>query len=271
MAPREDFSLDGALALVTGAGSGIGRETSLALAGHGCRVLAVDLVADAAEKTATACTERGPESHGLVCDVGDAEAVTALAERVHDLWGPLDILVNNAGVGMSTRWTDMSVDDWNWIRRVNLDGVVHGCLAFGPAMVERGRGHIVNISSILAYTPHALVGAYGATKAAVLSLSQSLRADWRRHGVGVSAICPGGVNTSIAESTRYLGAAAEKRDMALQAIGRGRSPELVAVEIVRAIRENRAVVRIGWDAKLAWWAYKVIPPRLQQFIARQGI
>jgi short-subunit dehydrogenase len=105
----------------------------------------------------------------------------------------------------------------------------------------------------------------------VLSLSQSLRADWRRHGVGVSAICPGGVNTSIAESTRYLGAAAEKRDMALQAIGRGRSPELVAVEIVRAIRENRAVVRIGWDAKLAWWAYKVMPTRLQQFIARQGI
>jgi 2-hydroxycyclohexanecarboxyl-CoA dehydrogenase len=165
----------------------------------------------------------------------------------------------------------MSVDDWDWIRGVNLDGVVHGCLSFGPKMLERGHGHVVNISSILGYTPHAAVGAYGATKAAVLSLSQSLRADWASQGVGVSVMCPGGVKTSIAESTRYLGDQVEKRDMALKAIGRGQPPELVAREVVRAIREDKAVIPVGWDAKLAWFAYRVMPVRLQNFIARQGL
>ena len=93
--------------------------------------MAVDLHADTAEKTAAACVEIGVEAHGLACDVTDADAVAALAERVHDDFGPLDVLVNNAGVGMSARLTDMTVDDWRWIRGVNLDGVVHGCHAFG--------------------------------------------------------------------------------------------------------------------------------------------
>jgi NADP-dependent 3-hydroxy acid dehydrogenase YdfG len=178
MARRNDFDLAGALALVTGAGSGIGRAIALELARKGSRVIAVDVDPGTAEKTAVACTEAGPEACGHACDVGDATAVRALSEHVHREHGALDVLVNNAGVGMSGRLSDMTLDDWRWVRGVNLDGVVHCCHAFGPAMLERAHGQVVNLSSVLGYTMRATEPAYVTTKAAVLALSRCLRADW---------------------------------------------------------------------------------------------
>jgi 2-hydroxycyclohexanecarboxyl-CoA dehydrogenase len=233
-------------------------------------VLAVDIDGEAAEKTAAACAESGPESHGLTCDVADPEAMTALAAEVHDTWGQLDVLVNNAGVALSGRCADMTIDDWRWIRGINLDGVVHGCLAFGKPMVERGHGHIVNMASILSVWPHGVVGAYAATKAAVLGFSQSLRADWGRRGVGVSAMCPGAVNTSILQNGRALGSWAQEIDKAADSFRKSNSPELVGREVVRAIREDRGVVVVGWDAKVGWLGYRLLPQRVKQFIARQG-
>src|SRR5690606_41982522 len=105
----------------------------------------------------------------------DSHAVTGLAARVEPVWGTPEVLVNNAGAGMSGRLTSMSLDDWRWIRSINLDGVVHMCRAFGPGMVAAGRGHVVNVSSGLAYVPRATEPAYVTTKAAVLALSQSLQ------------------------------------------------------------------------------------------------
>jgi NAD(P)-dependent dehydrogenase (short-subunit alcohol dehydrogenase family) len=269
MARRKDFQVEGALSLVTGAGSGIGREVARILAGHGARVLAVDIDGDAAEKTAVLCGEIGPESHGLTCDVSDADAVGALAERVHGTWSPLDILVNNAGVGLTGRLADMTVEDWRWIRGVNLDGVVHGCMSFGPAMLDAGRGHVVNMSSGLAYTPRATEVAYCATKAAVLSLSQSLRADWRPRGVSVSAVCPGVINTPIVDSTRFVGDRAQRRDRLVKAFRRGHPPDLVAREVLRSIREDRVIVFPGVEARAGWWAHRLLPLGVHQFIARQ--
>ncbi|MDQ3108021.1 MAG: SDR family NAD(P)-dependent oxidoreductase, partial [Actinomycetota bacterium] len=202
------ITIAGATALVTGAGSGIGRATALALAERGATVVCADIVADAAEKTAAACEEHGApgaSAHGV--DVGDRGAMQTLADEVHATHGPLGILVNNAGVGMSGRFADMSEADWLWIRGVNLDGVVNGCAVFAPAMVEAGRGQVVNVSSGLGYTPTATEPAYVTTKAAVLALSQCLRADWSASGVGVSAICPGVINTPIIDRTRFLGEA----------------------------------------------------------------
>lgn len=271
MARRKDFELDGALALVTGAGSGIGREIALELARKGSRVIAVDVRADSAEKTAVACGELGPDAHGLACDVTDLDAVRGLADRVHADHGPLDVLVNNAGVGMSARLGDMSVDDWRWIRDVNIDGVVHGCHTFGPAMLERGRGQVVNLSSGLGYTMRATEIAYVTTKAAVLAFSRCLRADWADAGVGVSAICPGVINTPIIEGTRFLGGQADAADRARKTFRRGHPPQLVARDVVVAIRKDKAVVPVGWEAKVGWWAHRLLPLSAQQVVARVGI
>ncbi|MGH9036178.1 MAG: SDR family NAD(P)-dependent oxidoreductase, partial [Acidimicrobiia bacterium] len=224
----------------------------------------------AAEKTAALCGEAGAEAHALVCDVADWEAVSRLAEVVDGTHGPLDVLVNNAGVGMTGRLAEMTVDEWRWIRSINLDGVVHGCLAFGPGLLARGSGAVVNISSGLAYTPRATEPAYVTTKAAVLALSRCLRADWGPRGVSVSAVCPGVIATPIVTSTRYVGArgAAEVRARAERVFRRGHPPELVGRAVVDAVRRDRAVATVGWEARLGWYLHRFLPLSLQQTAAR---
>ena len=252
--------------VVTGAGSGIGAATAAAFAATGATVVCADVDGGAAEKTAAGCAERGGAGRAEVCDVTDAAAVAALAERT----GPVDVLVNNAGVGMTGRFADMSLDDWRWIRSVNLDGVVHGCAAFGPGMLARRSGQVINVASGLAYTMRATEAAYVTTKAAVLALSRCLRADWAEHGVGVTAICPGFVNTPIVGATRYLGDRSDARTRARieRIFRRGHAPETVARAIVAAAERNPAVVPVGWEARLGWHLRRLTPLAVEDRLAR---
>ena len=258
-----------ALVEVNGAGSGIGRATAASFAAGGATVVCADIDVEAAEKTAALCAEAGGTGRAEHCDVTDATALAALAERT----GPVDILVNNAGVGMTGRFADMTVDDWRWIRSVNLDGVVHACAAFGPGMIARRSGQVINVSSGLGYTMRATEGAYVTTKAAVLALSRCLRADWAPHGVGVTVICPGVINTPIVGSTRYLGdrADAGTRNRIEQIFRRGHSPETVARAIVAAAEQNPAVVPGGGEARLGWHLNRITPLAVQDRLARLNL
>ena len=270
---RAPIELAGAVALVTGAGSGIGSATAKALADRGATVLCADLDLAAAEKTAAACEERGAQrAQAYAIDVADRAAVDALAAAVEAEHGPLDVLVNNAGVGMTGRFTDMTEADWSWIRGVNLDGVVNGCAAFGPAMLAAGRGQVVNLSSGLGYTPTATEPAYVTTKAAVLALSRCLRADWAGAGVGVTAICPGVINTPILDRTRFLGDQADPkvRSRTTRLFRRGHKPEAVAEAIVKAVERDRPVVPVGFEAWLGWWLHRFVPVRAQQALTGIG-
>jgi 2-hydroxycyclohexanecarboxyl-CoA dehydrogenase len=259
------IKIGGATALVTGAGSGIGRATAIALAREGAKVLSVDIDEGRAKATADGCG-----GFAFSCDVVEREAVKELAERVSAEHGALGVLVNNAGVGMSGGLLEMADGDWEWIRGINLDGVVNCSRAFVPAMLEAGRGHVVNISSLLGYVPSAMTPAYCATKAAVLMLSRSVRADWGRHGVGVTAVCPGLINTSILEGTRFAGVPDPERarELAQRGFSRGHSPELVARSIIGAIKRNRAVVPVGAEAEMAWFLQRVLPLRVTSLMAR---
>ncbi len=250
-------SLPGSLAVVTGGGSGIGRATSTALAAAGAKVLVVDINEAAAKETADALGT----GHGAYCaDVSDPGAMTELAAAIERDHGVPDVLVNNAGIGMSGRFLDTTAADWDAIVGVNLRGIINGCAAFGPAMVARGSGQVVNVSSGLGYVPTAETPAYSATKAAALSLSRSLRADWAAHGVGVSVICPGFINTPIATNTRYLGASAPKTaSLAAKGFARAHSPSIVAKAIVSSVRRNRSVVPVGIEAWLGWYLTRFVP------------
>jgi NAD(P)-dependent dehydrogenase (short-subunit alcohol dehydrogenase family) len=263
---RPRVQLAGSNALVTGAGAGIGRATALALGARGATVLVTDVDADGAERTAKEIVAAGGSATARQLDVTDADAVVALAAE-----HPVDIVVANAGVGMSGRLTDMTLDDWRWIRAVNLDGVVHTVHAFGPPMLARGRGHAVIVSSGLGYTMTATEPAYVTTKAAVLALAQCLRADWSKDGVGVSAICPGVINTGIVDATRFVGVDQAAKQKAQRIFRRGHQPEQVAAAIVGAIDADRAVVPVGWEARLGWWAHRITPIRMQQGLARQSL
>jgi NAD(P)-dependent dehydrogenase (short-subunit alcohol dehydrogenase family) len=164
----------------------------------------------------------------------------------------------------------MTVDDWRWIRSVNLDGVVYACVAFGPGMIARRRGVVVNVSSGLAYTMRATEGAYVVTKAAVLALSRCLRADWAPYGVGVTAVCPGVINTPIVGSARYLGdrGDARTRRRIEKVFRRGHPPETVARAVVAAADRNPAVVPVGWEARFGWYLARSTPLALQDRLAR---
>jgi short-subunit dehydrogenase len=152
---------------------------------------------------------------------------------------------------------------------VNLDGVVHTCHAFGRPMVERGRGHVAVVSSGLGYTPRATESAYVTTKAAALALARCLRADWRSRGVGVSAICPGVIDTPIIDHTRFRGEQADpkRRERTKKVFRRGHPPEKVAAAIIDAIERDRAVVPVGWEARLGWRLHRWGPLRVQELVA----
>jgi len=267
---KRTVPLRGATALVTGAGSGIGRATAGALARSGATVLAVDIDEIGAKTTAAACEDLGAAAAAYVCDVADRAAMEALAAEVHRVHGTLDLLVNNAGVGMSGRFGDMTLDDWEWIRSINLDGVVHGCAVFGTAMADRGRGHIVNVASGLAFLPRSTEIAYCTTKAAVLMFTRSLRADWRTRGVGVSAVCPGFINTPILTRGRFVGPmwTPETMRLAQRWFGRGHSPETVARAVLDAIRRDRPMVAPGLESRLLWHLQKVLPLAAGDIIGR---
>ena len=272
---RRPILFEKATSLVTGAGSGIGRATALALAAKGCTVLCTDIDESAAEKTAAECGERsssvsqgGHAAYRLdVADRAAVDAVAAIVEREH---APISILVNNAGVGMTGSFSDMTAEDWAFIRSINLDGVVNCCSAFTPPMLAAGQGQVVNVASGLGFTPTAKESAYGTTKAAVLHLSQCLRADWASQGVGVTAICPGFINTPIATSTRFTGGKEDprQREQMIRGFKRGHNPDKVAQAIVWAIAGNRAVVPVGFESVLAWYAHRLVPVALQQAAAR---
>ncbi|MFE6664035.1 SDR family oxidoreductase [Streptomyces sp. NPDC057697] len=246
----------GRLVLVTGAAGGIGRATAFAFAEAGARVVAVDRDAEGAARTAEMARLIGaPAAWGEAVDVSDEQAMEKLAEKVAAEYGIVDVLVNNAGIGLSGSFLDTTSEDWKNVLDVNLWGVIHGCRIFGGQMAERGQGgHIVNTASAAAYQPSRALPAYSTSKAAVLMLSECLRAELAERSIGVSAICPGIVNTNITATTHFAGAdAAEekrlrKRTSRLYGL-RNYPPERVADAILKAVVRNQAVVPVTPEAR----------------------
>lgn len=190
--------LAGKLGLVTGAGSGIGRATAIALAREGARVIPSDVDHEAAEETAALIREAGGTAAGYELDVADEGSWETCLAAIAEQHGTLDILINNAGVALGGPLVDMTLDDWRWTMGVNLDGtflgVKHGI------RVMRGRGgSIVNVSSVLSLIGRPLVGAVAASKAGILALTRTaaLECAARNYAIRVNAVLPGGVDTGI--------------------------------------------------------------------------
>ncbi|MER7725024.1 SDR family oxidoreductase [Streptomyces sp. NPDC096323] len=260
----------GQLVLVTGAATGIGRATAFAFAEAGARVVAVDRDAEGATRTAELARLIGaPAAWAETVDVSDEQAMEKLAEKVAAEYGIVDVLVNNAGIGLSGSFLETTAEEWRHVLDVNLWGVIHGCRLFGRQMADRGQGgHIVNIASAAAYQPSRALAAYSTSKAAVLMLSECLRAELAGKSIGVSAVCPGIVNTSITRTARFAGAdAAEekrlrKRTSKLYGM-RNYPPEKVAEAILRAVVRNQAVVPVTPESHAARFLSRLSPGALR--------
>jgi len=258
------------LVVVTGAGSGIGRETALAFAERGAEIVIADLDEAGADRTAVLVGALESSASTYVVDVSDVAAMEEFAKHVIDEHGVPDIVINNAGIGIAGPFLDTSAADWEKIVGINLLGVVHGCRLFGTAMADRYEGgHIVNVASAAAFTPSRTLAAYAATKAAVLMLSESLGAELADRGIGVSAICPGIINTPITRATRYVGVSdaeqeQRRRKMSKNYARRNFGPEKVASAIVKAVRHNTPVVPVAPEAVGARLLSRVSPAAMRR-------
>jgi len=267
--PREYFG--DTLVSVTGAGSGIGRETAFAFAREGAEVVVSDIDEASVKETAAEITARGGVAHAYVLDVSDPEAVEAFAERVSAEHGVPDTVVNNAGIGQAGRFLDTPAEEFDRVLDINLGGVVNGCRSFGRRLVERGTGgHIVNVASAAAYSPLQSLNAYCTSKAAAYMFSDCLRAELDAAGIGLTTICPGVINTNIINTTRFdapvgKGEAVDGRRGQLGRLFalRHYGPEKVAKAIVSSVKKNKPIRPVAPEAYALYGISRVAPQALR--------
>lgn len=242
-------------ALVTGGGGGIGRALGLAIAAEGISLVLSDRSQEVAEATRAAVLRVYPEAEvvAVALDVTDPAAFTRVLQAV----GPCDLLVNNAGLGQVGEVRDLSLEDWEPLLAVNLRGVIHGVQALYPTMAERGRGWILNVASGAGLAPRPGMTPYATTKAAVIGLSSSLRAEAGPLGVRVCCACPGYVGTGIQDASRFVGVSRERLLGGIPL--RPLSAEACAERLLRGLARDRALILPNRVTRLEWWLGRLSP------------
>lgn len=242
--------LQGKVAVITGAASGIGKAVATRAVAEGMKVVLADIEENALKEAADELAAGGADVIAAVTDVSNVASVRELRDRALREFDAVHLVHNNAGVGTGGPIWDVPEQDWRWILEVNLWGVVHGISTFVPLFIEQGEGHVVNTASIAGLTTAPFLGPYNATKQAVVAISETLYKDLEASGVsgvGVSVLCPGFVQTRIAESERNRPPWAPERDVEgatdmrglIQDLVRGGIPaDQVAELVLDAVRTN---------------------------------
>jgi NAD(P)-dependent dehydrogenase (short-subunit alcohol dehydrogenase family) len=257
---------EGAVAIVTGAASGIGCALAGELVRRGASVVLADIQAAEAETAAASLRAAGGSASASAFDVSDFESVRRLVERVADDHGRLDFVFNNAGIAAGGEVREQTVAAWNRIVDVNLRGVVHGVHAAYPIMVRQGFGHIVNTASMAGLVCSPLTTSYSATKHAVVGLSKGLRVEAAGLGVRVSVLCPGVIRTPLLSGGRYgifldTIPEQEQRDAALRYFERFRPMDVrvFAAKVLDRVARNRAIIVLPAWWKIVWWLERLSP------------
>ncbi len=241
--------LQGKVAVITGGASGIGRAVADQAAAEGMKIVLGDIEEGPLKEAVNELTGQGAEALGVVTDVADAASVRALRDQALDRFGAVHLVHNNAGIGLGGPIWEVSEEDWRWILGVNLWGVIHGVATFVPLLIAQGEGHVVNTASIAGLTAAPFLGPYNASKHAVVAISETLFKDLQSVGapIGVSVLCPGFVQTRIAESERNrpdwapdrdVAGADELRGVVQNMVDGGIAPTAVADRVIDAVRAN---------------------------------
>ena len=253
------------IAVVTGAASGIGRATSLALAQQGCDLALSDVDPAGLEQTAAAVQALGRRACTHQVDVSDRAAMERYAQEVMATYGEVHILINNAGVTAMATFEDQTLDDFEWVIGVNLMGVIYGCKAFLPYLKQAEEAHIVNISSVFGLMGFPTQAAYCTSKFGVRGFSEALWVELREHGIGGTSVHPAGVRTQIAKAARTV--SDEDKSFAIDLIERaGVPPEHAASKIVAAIRRGKMRQLIAKEALFIDWWKRWIPQPTQRVL-----
>ena len=263
------------VAVITGAGSGIGQQLAIQLADAGARLAISDINPDNLQETKTQIENNAATVFAEVVDVSDQKAVFAHAERVKAEFGEVNLVINNAGVALASGpvWRT-PLEQFNWVMSINFDGVVSGTYAFLPMLREAQWGHIVNISSLFGLISVPTQSAYNASKFAVRGLTEALRQELKIGESSVSATCvhPGGIKTNIARNARVVDDGSDDLEQRTKEsitnfdkLART-TPESAATQILNAVVNDRARLLIGWDAKLIDIVQRIMPSRYGAFI-----
>lgn len=255
-----------AYAVVTGAGSGIGRSFALELGKRGGTVVCADINLAAAEETVSLLAQQGAKGFAVTCDVGDAAQVQQLADSAEQLMQhPVTLVINNAGVGLGGKFDETSLADWQWVTHVNLWGVIHGCHYFVPKFKQLGYGAIINVASAASYTSAPEMTAYNVTKSGVLALSETLAAELKKSKISVNVLCPTLVPTNIIKNGRIPSRYSGLADHALMNFAMTTS-DSVAQLTLNHLDQGKLYTIPQLDAKLFWLLKRMSPTLYNTFL-----
>ena len=264
-------TINGKLAIVTGAASGIGRATALSLAKRGARLIVTDVNRDGLAETASQIEALGGSATTFILDVSDRDAIYAFAQEVESAHGGADIVINNAGVAQIARVEDLSYEDFEWVMNIDFWGMVYGTKAFLPQLQKKGGGHIVNVSSIFGLISVPSQAAYNSAKFAIRGFTEALRHEMRGSDIQVSSVHPGGIKTNIVRNARFLQSTQKtEREEAVSGFDKiaRTTPEKAGETIVQGIEKNRGRILIGFDARLVDWLQRLLPVSYGKIIFR---
>jgi len=253
------------VAVVTGAASGIGQALASALARRGATVVLADIDEAGSRRAADTLASAAPgRVSAAALDVRDADAVAALVQRTAQDHGHLDLMFNNAGIGMAGEARELTLAHWDRAIDVNLRGVVHGVVAAYPVMVRQGTGHIVNTASLAGLIPSPLLTPYAMTKHGVVGLSTSLRMEAAAHGVRVSVVCPGVIETPLLDKSNPLdlppvAGVPNARGVLTKTIGAAYPAASLADDVLDGVARNRPLIVTPRHARILWRLYRASP------------
>lgn len=245
------------ICVITGGAMGLGRALCLELGQRGATVVVADTNHDGAAVVARHIADQNGTAHATQTDVTDSAQVERLLEDTVSRYGRLDYVFNNAGIAVAGELQDIRLDHWRKIVDVNLLGVAYGTTLAYRIMIRQGSGHIVNIASLAGLTGFPPAPAYAATKAAVIGLCTSLRPEAARHGVRVSAVCPGLIDTGIFASA--LGNTTRILQFKAAIAARMVSTDKAAKQVLAGVRRNQGVIVFPGDARVLWILCRIHP------------
>ena len=259
----------GHIAVITGAGGGLGSALAQGLAEKGCALALTDISKEALEKTAASLSPNAGKVTQHVVDVSDRKAMTRFRDDVITAHGGVNILINNAGITLQKNFSTHSLDDWDRMLGINLHGVIYGCHLFDDALTAAKDAHVINLSSMSAFLGLPGQSSYCATKAGVQLLTDSLWAEWKLKNIGVTSVHPGAIRTDMIMATVEESDDVEqaKKNYAL-AHKTGVDTEYAAAKIIRAIEKDNMRLRIGKDSYIFHYISRFMP-RLGRFATKK--
>ncbi len=255
-------------AVITGAGSGLGRALALDLAGRGASLMISDIVESSAQETAALVRGQGAQAEAIRCDVTDRDSVFSLVEETEMRLGGIDLIANNAGVAVGGPFDEISIEDWRWAVDINLWGVIYGCQAAIPKMRAQGHGYVVNIASAAGLLAPPSMSAYNVTKAGVVSLSETLYAEYKTRGIRVAVVCPTFFRTNIIGAIR--GATTKKEDaQVIRWMERSKvQAPGVAKAAIDSVRDGKLYVQPMREGRMAWRLKRTAPQRFYDSLSQ---